>query len=55
MALEDIPNCEALKEILSAPGAPPHILLDIGGSDFDGDGVIRVGLNADGDLVEVRP
>lgn len=55
MALDNIPNQEALAEVLKADGAPPWIMLDVGGSDFDGDDVIYVGLDADGRLVEVQP
>lgn len=53
MTLANIPNPEALIEILQAEGAPPRITLDIGNSDFDGDGTITVALDADGHLVEV--
>lgn len=55
MDLNAIPNREALVDVLKADGAPPWLMLDIGGSDFDGDGVIYVGLDAAGELVEVRP
>ena len=38
---EAIPDHDALHAILAADGAPPHIILDIGGSaDLDGDGKI---------------
>lgn len=53
MALDSIPNRDALVDVLRAPGAPPHLMLDLGGSDLDGDGVIFVALDAAGELVEV--
>lgn len=55
MALDTIPNQEALVEVLKADGAPPWIMLDVGGSEFDGDGVIYVALGDEGELVEVEP
>lgn len=49
---EKIPGQDEIIAILSADGAPPHILLDIGGSaDLNGDGVVRASLGADGGLV----
>lgn len=50
--MTDIPDQEALAAILAAPGAPPYILLDIGGSaDLDGDGFVRASLDDVGALV----
>lgn len=48
-----IPDHAALRELLSAEGAPPHLILDIGGSaDIDGDGLVRVTLgNGNGELI----
>ncbi|WP_295837400.1 hypothetical protein [uncultured Microbacterium sp.] len=48
----DIPGKDALAAILGAVGAPPYVVLDIGGSaDLNGDGLVRVSLDADGALV----
>lgn len=48
----EMPDEEALKEILSQEGAPPHIVLDIGGSeDLDGDGLVKVSLSDSGELI----
>lgn len=48
---ELIPDHEGLIEILSAEDAPPHIILDIGGSaDLNGDGLVQVSLDEDGNL-----
>lgn len=55
MSMNHIPNQAALVETLKAEGAPPRLMLDIGGSDIEGDGVIYVGLDADGNLNEVAP
>lgn len=50
--MNEIPDQAALIQILSAPGEPPHIVLDIGGSaDLDGDGLVRASLDATGALV----
>jgi len=50
--MTDIPDQGALIEILKADGAPPHIILDIGGSaDLNGDGLVKASLDADGALV----
>lgn len=50
--MTDIPDRDEIVTILSAPGAPPHIVLDIGGSaDLNGDGLVRASLDADGGLV----
>uniref|UniRef100_A0AAU6R5H1 Minor tail protein n=1 Tax=Micrococcus phage Kurnik TaxID=3092208 RepID=A0AAU6R5H1_9CAUD len=47
-----VPDHEALKEILSSEGAPPRITLDVGGSaDLNGDGIVTVELDDDGELV----
>jgi len=48
-----IPDTAALVAILSAEGAPPYIVLDIGGSaDLDGDGLVEVSLDDQGQLVQ---
>jgi len=47
-----IPDSDAIVTILKSEGAPPRIMLDIGGSeDIDGDGVVYASLDADGLLV----
>lgn len=49
---EAIPDHAALVEILSAPDGPPRLTLDIGGSaDLDGDGLVTVHLDDDGELI----
>ena len=46
-----VPDHAALKTILSDPAGPPQMTLDVGGSaDLDGDGVVTVDLDADGEL-----
>lgn len=50
MSLE-IPDPEALKAILSAPGAAPRITLDLDGSDTPLTGWAHVSLDGDGELV----
>ncbi|QCW22291.1 hypothetical protein SEA_LUNA18_23 [Microbacterium phage Luna18] len=51
MAPQEVPDHDGLREILSAEGAPPCIVLDIGGSaDLDGDGLVSVALDENGDL-----
>ena len=46
-----VPDHDTLREILSSEGAPPRIVLDIGGSeDVDGDGIVSVSLDDDGQL-----
>lgn len=55
---ESIPDHDQLIEILSAEGAPPRIILDLGNSedesgrlaDLDGDNLVMVSLE-DGQLV----
>lgn len=51
----EIPNQEQIVDLLLQEGAPPRLMLDIGGSqEIEGDGVIYVALNASRDgLVEV--
>lgn len=50
--MADIPDHEAIIAILRADGAPPHIILDIGGSaDLNGNGLVKASLDADGVLV----
>lgn len=49
-----VPNAEALIELLKSDGAPPWLMIDLTGSDFDGDGVVCVGLSPTGELVEVQ-
>ncbi|QZD98611.1 hypothetical protein SEA_JEMERALD_23 [Microbacterium phage Jemerald] len=47
----ELPDHDALKAILSEEGAPPYIVLDIGGSeDLDGDGLVSVALTDAGEL-----
>lgn len=47
-----IPDHDAIKVLLNDPDGPPRIVLDIGGSeDLDGDGLVSVSLDADGELV----
>lgn len=47
-----IPDHGAIKAILNDPSGPPRLTLDIGGSeDLDGDGLVTVSLDADGELV----
>lgn len=53
--MTSIPNPEALVEILSAEGAPPWIMLDLDGSDTPETGIVYVGLDAAGKLLEVQP
>lgn len=55
VTLADIPNPEVLIDALRAEGAPPWLMLDLAGSDFDGDGVIYVAPDEAGRLVEVEP
>lgn len=48
---EQIPDHDQIVEILKRDGAPPHIVLDIGGSaDLNGDGLVKVKL-VDDELV----
>ena len=48
----ELPGADQIREILTADGAPPHIILDIGGSaDIDGDGLVRARLDDAGELV----
>lgn len=48
----DIPDHSALREILQSEGAPPRLVLDIGGSDdLDGDGLVEVSLADDGETL----
>lgn len=50
--MADIPSQEELVAILSTPGAPPRLTLDIGGSeDIDGDGIVIASLDSQGNLV----
>ncbi len=50
--IAEIPDPEGLKAILGAPGAPPYIVLDIGGSaDLNGDGFVRASLAENGELI----
>ncbi len=50
--MADIPGQDAIIAILSADGAPPHIILDIGGSaDLNGDGLVKASLDDAGALV----
>lgn len=52
MSLPGIPDSAALIEILKSAGAPPRIMLDIGGSeDLDGDGVVYASLDEAGALL----
>ena len=52
MSPDSIPDHAAIRAILNAPDGPPRVTLDIGGSaDIDGDGVVTVRLDADGELV----
>jgi len=47
-----IPDHASLKEMLSAEGAPPYLVLDLGGSaDLNADGIVSVLLGDDGELV----
>ena len=49
---EAIPDHDALRAILAADGAPPHIILDIGGSaDLYGYGLVKATLDDAGALV----
>jgi len=49
---QSVPDHAAIKEILSKEDAPPRMILDIGGSeDLNGDGLVSVSLNDDGELV----
>ena len=48
---EAIPDHDALRAILAADGAPPHIILDIGGSaDLYGYGLVKATLDDAGAL-----
>lgn len=48
---ESIPDHEGLIELLSGEDAPPHLILDIGGSaDLNGDGLVQVSLDEGGNL-----
>jgi hypothetical protein len=48
----EVPGQDELVAILSAEGAPPSIVLDIGGSaDLDGDGLVEASLDDQGQLV----
>ncbi|MDQ1174160.1 hypothetical protein QE430_002467 [Microbacterium testaceum] len=50
--MDTLPGQDALVAILSADNAPPHVILDIGGSaDLDGNGLVKARLDADGALV----
>lgn len=50
--MDNIPGQDAIIEILSAENAPPHIILDIGGSaDINGDGLVKARLDDNGALV----
>lgn len=52
MSPEAIPDHAALKALLSAEDGPPRLTLDIGGSaDLDGDGLVTVSLDDNGELV----
>jgi len=52
MSTPAIPDADAIVEILKADGAPPRIMLDIGGSaDIDGDGIVYASLDTAGELV----
>jgi hypothetical protein len=47
-----IPDHTELRAILTTKGAPPHIILDVGGSaDLNGDGLVEVSLDERGELV----
>ncbi|MGN7969029.1 hypothetical protein [Microbacterium sp. 22296] len=51
MTIDSIPGRDQIVEILKAEGAPPHIVLDIGGSaDLNGDGLVRAFLDEHGEL-----
>lgn len=50
--MDNIPDQEEIVAILRADGAPPHIILDIGGSaDLNGNGLLKASLDANGELV----
>jgi hypothetical protein len=51
MDVSDIPDQAALRSLLQAADAPPYLLLDIGGSAVEGDGVVRVRLAEDGNAL----
>ncbi|MDR6142030.1 tetrahydromethanopterin S-methyltransferase subunit A [Microbacterium foliorum] len=45
----NVPGHDEIRRILQSEGAPPHMTLDIGGSeDVDGDGLVTVSLGEDG-------
>lgn len=45
----NVPGHDEIRRILQSEGAPPHMTLDIGGSeDVDGDGLVIVSLGEDG-------
>lgn len=49
---DQTPGQDQIIEILQTPGAPPYIILDIGGSaDLNEDGAVKASLDADGQLV----
>lgn len=52
--LNELPGAEELVEILMGPDAPSRLMLDIEGSDFEGGGIIYVGLDSAGKLVELE-
>ncbi|QNJ55967.1 hypothetical protein SEA_RASPUTIA_77 [Microbacterium phage Rasputia] len=48
----EIPGHDQIKEALLAEGAPPHFILDLKNSeDLNGDGMVKVSLGLDGELV----
>lgn len=53
MTLADsIPGLDQIEVILKQDGAPPYVILDIGGSaDLDGDGAVRVRLDDEGNVI----
>lgn len=51
METKEIPSHDQIRKILTAEGAPPYIVLDIGGSaDLNGDGLVRAQIGIDGEL-----
>lgn len=51
MSTDNIPGRSQIIEILRSYGAPPHIVLDIGGSeDLNGNGLVRAFLDEHGEL-----
>lgn len=51
--IESIPDVERLIEILRDPQGPSRLTLDLDGSDTPLTGIVHVGLDADGNLIEV--